>query len=73
MRSARVCACVPAGAYVFGAATVQWAWGLDPHHDVNDPQRQNKYAIRVATDPRGGCRDVQQLTLNVLIRATHTN
>ena len=53
------------GAWVFGAGTVQWAWGLDGEHDVNDPQRQNKYAIRVATDPRGGCREVQQLTVNV--------
>ena len=24
------------------------------HHDVNDPQRANKYNIRVAADPRGG-------------------
>jgi hypothetical protein len=54
------------GAFVFGAATVQWAWALDPVHDVNDPQRQNKYAIRLATDPRGGCAEVRQLTVNVL-------
>ena len=54
------------GALVFGAGTVQWSWGLDPTHDVNDPQRANKYAIRVQADPRGGCLEVQQLTVNVL-------
>lgn len=54
------------GPYVFGAATVQWAWALDPEHDINDPQRQNKYAIRLSSDPRGGCVELQQLTVNVL-------
>ncbi|EOD41902.1 hypothetical protein EMIHUDRAFT_95099 [Emiliania huxleyi CCMP1516] len=54
------------GAFVFGSGTVQWAWGLDSHHDVNDPQRANKYNIRVAADPRGGCPEVKQLTVNIL-------
>ena len=56
----------PSRAWVFGAATVQWSWGLDGHHDVNDPPRQNKYAIRVGLDRLAPCRDVQRLTLNVL-------
>ena len=51
----------------FGAGTVQWSWGLDAMHDINDPQRANKYAIRVDEDPRGGCHMVQQLTVNVLL------
>lgn len=54
------------GALVFGAGTVQWAWGLDGEHDVNDPQRANKYTIRVVRDPRGACAEVQQLTVNIL-------
>ena len=29
------------GALVFGAGTVQWSWGLDPEHDVDDPPRKN--------------------------------
>jgi len=33
---------------------------------VNDPQRANKYAIRLAHDLRGPCPEVQQLTVNVL-------
>jgi hypothetical protein len=55
----------PSRALVFGAGTVQWSWGLDGHHDVNDPQRQNKYAIRVREHPEAPCADVQKLTLNV--------
>ena len=31
---------------VFGAGTVQWAWGLDSHHDPNDPPRANKYLFQ---------------------------
>ena len=27
----------PSGALVFGAGTVQWAWGLDVNHDVKQP------------------------------------
>ena len=45
---------------------MQWSWGLDSHHDVNDPQRTNKYNIRVQGHPQGPSRDVQKLTLNVL-------
>lgn len=56
----------PSYAIVFGAGTVQWSWGLDNQHDVNDPQRSNKYSIRVHEHPQGPCGDVQKLTLNVL-------
>ena len=44
---------------------VQWVWGLDNHHDVNDPQRANKYAIRMALDPLGPDVAVQQITVNI--------
>jgi hypothetical protein len=40
----------PSGALVFGAGTVQWAWGLDDTHDRGD----------VATDP-----SMQQATVNL--------
>jgi len=56
----------PSRALVFGTGTVQWSWGLDNQHDVNDPQRTNKYNIRVQGHPQGPSRDVQKLTLNVL-------
>ena len=56
------------GGLTFGAGTVQWSWGLEGLHDVNDPPRANKYAIRVARVDglHGASRDVQQLTANVL-------
>jgi hypothetical protein len=41
----------PSGALVFGAGTVQWAWGLDPLHD---------------RDPSTVSRPMQQATLNLL-------
>ena len=44
---------------------MQWAWALDATHDANDPQRANKYNIRVEEDARGPDRDLQQLTVNV--------
>ncbi|MBA8792710.1 methionine-rich copper-binding protein CopC [Friedmanniella endophytica] len=40
------------GALVFGAGTIQWAWGLDANHDGDDIQ---------PADPR-----IRQATLNVL-------
>ncbi|KAH8078449.1 hypothetical protein JL720_9640 [Aureococcus anophagefferens] len=49
-----------------GSATHNlWAWALDATHDANDPQRANKYNIRVEEDARGPDRDLQQLTVNV--------
>ena len=53
------------GAWTFGSGTVQWSWALDDVHDANDPQRQNKYSIRVEKDTAGVVRDLQQLTVNV--------
>ena len=41
----------PSGALVFGAGTVQWAWGLDPLHD---------------RDPSEVSTPMQQATLNLL-------
>jgi hypothetical protein len=41
----------PSGALVFGAGTVQWAWGLDTLHD---------------RDPSTVSRPMQQATLNLL-------
>ena len=44
------------GALVFGAGTVQWAWGLDAHHDTESgvpPERQNVDTTRVGVDPNG--------------------
>ena len=39
---------------------------MDNQHDVNDPQRTNKYNIRVQDHPQAPSREVQKLTLNVL-------
>ena len=41
----------PSGALVFGAGTIQWAWGLDPQHD----------GAQEPADPR-----MQQATVNLL-------
>ena len=56
------------GALVFGAGTVQWAWGLDAHHDTETgvpPERQNKNTTRVGVDPHGPDRNVRQATVNL--------
>ena len=45
------------GALVFGAGTVQWAWGLDAHHDTETgvpPERVNENTTRVGVDPNLG-------------------
>jgi len=57
------------GALVFGAGTVQWAWGLDNFHDC--PNRipadlENLCNVRVGVDNTAPNRDVQQVTINVL-------
>ena len=44
----------PSGALVFGAGTIQWAWGLDANHD-NPFQSSN-----LPADP-----DMQQATANL--------
>ena len=46
----------PGGGLVFGAGTMQWAWGLDAHHDIND-------AVLPA-QPESA--DMQQATVNLL-------
>ena len=45
---------------------VQWAWGLDSHHDINDPPRANPYSIRVMHHPEGPDLVLQQATVNML-------
>jgi Bacterial Ig domain len=44
----------PSGALVFGAGTVQWAWGLDNNHD-------NPFGSNLPADP-----DMQQAAANLL-------
>ena len=56
------------GALVFGAGTVQWAWGLDAHHDTDTgipPERANPNSTRVGVDPNGPDRNIQQATVNL--------
>jgi hypothetical protein len=59
----------PSGALVFSAGTVQWAWGLDPHHDTETgipPERANATDIRIGVDLKGPVRAIQQATVNIL-------
>ena len=56
------------GALVFGAGTVQWAWGLDAHHDTETgvpPERVNENTTRVGVDPNGPDRNIRQATVNL--------
>jgi hypothetical protein len=56
------------GALVFGAGTVQWAWGLDAHHDTETgvpPERVNDNSTRVGVDPNAPDRNIQQATVNL--------
>ena len=56
------------GALVFGAGTVQWAWGLDAHHDTETgvpPERVNENTTRVGVDPNGPDQTVRQATVNL--------
>ena len=58
----------PSGALVFGAGTVQWAWGLDAHHDTETgipPERANPNSTRVGVDPSSPDRNIQQATINL--------
>ncbi|CAJ1357358.1 unnamed protein product [Effrenium voratum] len=57
------------GALVFGAGTVQWAWGLDNFHDGVSGMNnmwESEYNTRIGTDPSGPEAAVQQATLNLL-------
>lgn len=56
----------PSGAMVLATGTLQWAWGLDGHHDINDPPRANAYDIRLGNDPLAPDAALQQATVNVL-------
>jgi hypothetical protein len=56
------------GAIVFCAGTVQWSWGLDPHHDTETgvpPERANGNSIRVGVDLKGPVLAIQQATVNL--------
>ena len=56
------------GSLVFGAGTVQWSWGLDPHHDTVTgipPEKSSPTNIRVGRDQMGAERDIIQATLNL--------
>lgn len=56
------------GAFIFGAGTVQWGWGLDAHHDTDTgipPERANEHGTRVGVDPHAPDRNIQQATVNL--------
>jgi len=56
------------GALVFGAGTVQWAWGLDNFHDSVTGMNnmwESEYNTRIGADPSGPDSVVQQATLNL--------
>lgn len=54
---------------VFGAGTVQWAWGLDEHHDTptgHPNQVENAYDTRVNSDLNGAPdQSIVQATINL--------
>ena len=55
-------------ALVFGAGTIQWAWGLDAHHDTETgipPERANSSSTRVGVDLNGPDKNIQQATVNL--------
>jgi hypothetical protein len=59
----------PSGALVFSAGTVQWSWGLDPHHDTETgvpPERANSTDIRIGEDLKGSVHAMRQATVNLL-------
>jgi hypothetical protein len=59
----------PSGALVFSAGTVQWSWGLDPHHDTETgvpPERANATDIRIGEDLKGSVHAIRQATVNLL-------
>lgn len=58
----------PSGALVFSAGTVQWSWGLDPHHDTETgvpPERAQSSNIRIGEDLRGPVPAIRQATVNL--------
>jgi hypothetical protein len=58
----------PSGALVFSAGTVQWSWGLDPHHDTETgipPERAMSSNIRIGEDLKGAVPAMRQATVNL--------
>ena len=58
----------PSGALVFSAGTVQWSWGLDPHHDTETgvpPERAQATNIRIGEDLKGPVPAIRQATVNL--------
>jgi hypothetical protein len=56
------------GSLVFSAGTVQWAWGLDGHHDHSmgiKGELEDRYDIRIGRDPRAPDIRVEQATVNL--------
>ena len=56
------------GALVFSAGTVQWSWGLDPHHDTETgvpPERAQSTNIRIGEDLKGPVPAIRQATVNL--------
>jgi hypothetical protein len=56
------------GALVFSAGTVQWSWGLDPHHDTETgvpPERAQATNIRIGEDLKGPVHAIRQATVNL--------
>ena len=56
------------GALVFSAGTVQWSWGLDPHHDTETgvpPERAQATNIRIGVDLKGPVPAIHQATVNL--------
>ena len=54
---------------MFGSGTIQWAWGLDNHHDNANgiiSQDANCYDARVGVDQSGPEPAIQQATVNFL-------
>ena len=47
---------------------MQWAWGLDAHHDTETgipPERANSSSTRVGIDLNGPDKNIQQATINL--------
>jgi hypothetical protein len=56
------------GSLVFSAGTVQWAWGLDGHHDHSmgvKRELEARYDIRIGRDPRAPDQRVEQAMVNL--------
>jgi hypothetical protein len=54
------------GAWVFGAGTAEWSWGLDPHHTNIEGNPYHDETVRIGVDPRAPDVRVQQASVNLL-------